>query len=87
MGNKRTSITPNIDKLTKNGTYFDQAISSADGTVLNLNSIFNSLRPHKTGLRAINLILTNTNYVTQLRDHGYHVFGLVPKINILFCFD
>jgi len=80
FGNKRTSITPNIDKLTKNGTYFDQAISNADGTVLNLNSIFNSLRPHKTGLRAINLILTNTNYVTQLRDHGYHVFGLVPKL-------
>jgi len=79
FGNERTCITPNMDMLTKNGTYFDQAISSADGTVLNLNSIFNSLHPYKTGVRAINLILTNTNYITQLRDHGYHIFGLVPK--------
>ena len=52
FGNERTCLTPNIDMLTKNGTYFEQAVSSADGTMLNLNSIFNSLRPHKTGVRA-----------------------------------
>ena len=80
FGNERTCLTPNIDMLTKNGTYFEQAISSADGTMLNLNSIFNSLRPHKTGVRAKNLILTNMNYITQLRDYGYHISGLVPKL-------
>ena len=80
FGNERTCITPNIDMLTKNGTYFEQAVSSADGTMLNINSIFNSLRPHKTGVRAINLILKNTNYIKPLRDYGYHIFGLLPRL-------
>ena len=32
FGNTKTSLTPNIDNLIKNGIYFTQTISSADGT-------------------------------------------------------
>ena len=51
-GNDRSCKTPNIDSLIKNGIYFDQAISSADGTFLSINSTFNSLFPFVTGVRA-----------------------------------
>ncbi len=31
-GETKTAITPNLDKLLKNGTYFSQCVSSGDGT-------------------------------------------------------
>ena len=43
FNDNRTCITPNIDFLKNNGTSFSQAISSADGTILSLNSIINGL--------------------------------------------
>ena len=41
-GKDRSSKTPNIDSLIKNGVYFEQAISSADGTITSLNTVFSS---------------------------------------------
>ena len=41
-GNNRTGKTPNFDSLIQNGMYFKQAITSADGTIISLNTIFNS---------------------------------------------
>ena len=41
-GNNRTCKTPNIDSLVRKGMYFEQAISSADGTIISLNTIFSS---------------------------------------------
>ena len=52
MGVSKSSITPNIDKLIKNGTYFSQSITAADGTIISLNATFNSQFPFRTGTRA-----------------------------------
>ena len=41
-GNNRTCKTPNIDSLIRKGMYFEQASSSADGTIISLNTIFSS---------------------------------------------
>jgi len=41
-GNNRTCKTPNIDSLIKNGIFCEQAVSSADGTITSLNTIFTS---------------------------------------------
>ena len=41
-GNNRTCKTPNIDSLIQNGMYFEQAASSADGTIISLNTMFSS---------------------------------------------
>ena len=38
-GNKRKCVTPNLDGMIKNGTYFTQAISPADGTILSIKRI------------------------------------------------
>ena len=39
-GNNRTCKTPNIDSLIQKGMYFEQAASSADGTIISLNTMF-----------------------------------------------
>ncbi|MAR14806.1 MAG: hypothetical protein CL717_03840 [Chloroflexi bacterium] len=83
-GNTRKCITPNLDKMIKNGTYFTQAISPSDATTLSIRSIFTGLLPFKTGTiknEKINFvnnekILTITSI---LKKSGYQIFGKVPS--------
>lgn len=82
-GNTKTSKTPNLDSLIKKGTYFEQAISPADGTFLTLNSIFNSVFPFVTGVRTRKLVFTQSNYLANLKNFGYYIYGLVPKLTAL----
>tara|TARA_B100000949_G_scaffold130494_1_gene115030 strand:+ start:69 stop:1418 length:1350 start_codon:yes stop_codon:yes gene_type:complete len=81
---KKKSKMPNIDSLIKKGISFTNCFSSVDGTTISLNCIFNSLYPTKTGLRAKTLILKNNNFLNQLKENGYHIFGYIPKVS---CFD
>ncbi len=62
-GKFKTAKTPNFDKLMENGVYFEQAIASADATVLALNSIFNATFPFATGVRTWKIILTENNFL------------------------
>ena len=78
-GKTKTAITPNIDKLIKNGTYFSQCISSGDGTVISLNAVFNAQFPFRTGRRAETLILKDNNYFEILKKSGYEIYGLVTN--------
>ena len=67
MGVSKSSITPNIDKLIKNGTYFSQSITAADGTIISLNATFNSQFPFRTGTRSEKIILKDNNYFDILK--------------------
>ncbi len=58
-GKTKTAVTPNLDKLIKNGTYFSQCISCADGTILALNAMLSGIFPFRTGTRAETIILKN----------------------------
>ena len=78
-GPNKTSITSNLDALIKNGTYFNQAISSSDATILSLNSFFNSLYSYKIGNRTWKIILKENNNLEILKNNGYHIFGTIPK--------
>jgi len=80
FGANKTSFTPNIDSLIKNGIYFKQAFSCADGTTLTLNTILNSLFPFRTGIRAKRLFLTENNYLSFLKKSGYHIYGTAPRV-------
>ena len=51
FGSNKSSKTPNIDHLIKTGAYFEQEISSADGSPLSWASILTGLNPFKTGIR------------------------------------
>ncbi len=82
-GNTKTSKTQNLDSLIRKGTYFEQAISPADGTFLTLNSIFNSVFPFVTGVRTRKLVFTQSNYLMNLINFGYHLYGIVPQLTSL----
>jgi len=80
FGSMKTSKTPNIDSLIKKGAYFTQAISSVDGTILSLNSIFTGHFPFQTGIRAKKLLLKENNFLEIFKKNGYHICGLVPNL-------
>lgn len=82
-GNKKTSKTPNIDTLIKQGVYFEQAISSAYGTAISWASIFTGLHPTKTGVNSIaynKLHSSAYSYYNILKETGYHAYAKVPKV-------
>lgn len=79
-GEKKSSITPNIDKLIKNGTYFNQTISSGQSTIPSVSSIFTSLHPFESLVPDGNLFKISpkiTTYVDTLQDEGYKTFAIV----------
>ena len=77
---KNTKI-PNINHLVNRGISFTNCFTSVDGTTMSLNCIFNSLHPTKTGLRTKKVILTQNNFLTQLKNNGYHIFGHIPQVS------
>ena len=78
MGTSKSSITPNLDKLIKKGTYFSQSITAADGTIISLNATFSSQFPFRTGAKAEKIILQDDNYFDILKKSGYSIYGFVP---------
>ena len=83
FGNNKTSYTPNLDLLLKKGTYFEQAISSADGTFLTLSSLFNGLFPFVTNVRSNEVVLRKDNFLEIIKNNGYHIYGKIPDSILL----
>ena len=82
-GKNKSSLTPNFDSLLSQGTYFQQAISSADGTLLSWASLFTGLHTFKTGIRSEKLHKINSNiktYLQILKDEGYSFYGYLPTL-------
>jgi len=82
-GREKTSITPNIDSLISDGTYFTQAFSSAAATALAVSSLLTGLYPFHTGMGGKTydkLDSKISNYVKILKDNGYHTFSSAPQI-------
>ena len=80
FGKDKTSFTPNIDSLRKKGTYFTNAFTSVDGTLLSLSSIFHSRYPIKTPMARNKLTLQKNNLFDILIKNGYEINGLVPDL-------
>ena len=80
FGKDKTSLTPNIDSLRKKGTYFTNAFSSVDGTLLSLSAIFHSLYPIKTPKARLKLTLQKNNLFDILAKNSYEINGLVPDL-------
>lgn len=81
-GGKKTSVTPNIDKLIKNGIYFEQAISSGMGSTASVSSILTSLYPFEAQVQDGNLFKINPNirtFVDELKDKGYYTHAIIQK--------
>ena len=78
-GNNRTCKTPNIDSLIQNGMYFEQAVSSVDGTIVSLNTIFNSNFQVGNSARNKKIVLNENNLIDILKKKGYHIYGTLPN--------
>jgi len=83
-GNKKTSLTPNIDNLIKNGTYFNQTISSSDATLLSWAGLFTGKFPFKTGIRSLRfkkLDKSTPTYFSEFKNNGYHFYAFIPVLS------
>ena len=81
---KNNSDTPNIDSLIKNGTYFSQAISAADATILSWSSIFTGKFPFKTGIRSSKFNKLNPSIITLfdiLQQKNYAFYSYLPQLS------
>ncbi len=78
VGNNKSSLTPNIDKLIKNGIYFEQAISGSDGTAFSMESIFSSLYPFKTKIEndVILRLHSSPSYIKDIRENSYNTYAI-----------
>jgi len=78
-GNNRTCKTPNIDQLIRKGMYFEKASSSADGTIISLNTIFSSNFQVAHTSRYQKIVLNKNNLIDIFKKNGYHVYGIFPN--------
>ena len=81
-GNNRTCKTPNIDSLIKKGINCKQAVSSVDGTVNSLNTVFNGTFQVGDSVRNRNLIFNKNNFLDLLKNNGYNIYGVSPGFTL-----
>ena len=75
-----TAITPNINSLIKNGTYFSQTISSSDVTGICLGNIFTGMFSNKTGIKLRKFNPKIKTIFDILKDNGYNEYATVPDL-------
>ena len=82
-GNKKTSVTPNIDALIENGTYFAQNIASAPSTIQSMSSILAGLYPFECVMKQEKFFVvdhTIDNYIKNLEQNNYNCYATTPKL-------
>lgn len=83
FGDKKTSVTPNIDSLIQNGTYFEQTVTSGQGTIPCVASLFTSLYPFECLVQDGNLSKLNSNIETHIkhfRNNGYDTHATFQEV-------
>lgn len=89
-GKTKTSITPNLDSLLSQGTYFQQAISVASTTVPSISGIFTGLYPSNCVTKQDNVIQIKPNlpnFLQRLEEFGYQTYAELPEIVSLSGFN
>lgn len=90
FGKKKTSITPNIDKIVKNGVLFSNVVSSAQSSIPAVSSIFTGKYPFSTLKledKVYNLKKDCITFIQKLKDENYQVHATIPKILTLMNLD
>ena len=80
-GKEKSSLTPNLNSLISQGTYFKQAISTTDQTGLSLGSLFTSLYPFKSGITYFNFDHDIPNLFDILKYEKYELNSFVPDLS------
>ena len=84
FGDTKNIKNPAIQNIIKNGSYFSNTISSADGTILSWSSIFTGKFPFKTGIRSskFNRLSSNTDtFFDILQKKDYNFYSYLPKLS------
>jgi len=79
FGKNKSSVTPNLDSLVRNGTCFRQAICSADQTGLSLGSLFTSLYPFKSGISYFQVDHNAPNFFQLLQNNCQSVWHYLNR--------
>jgi len=79
QGEKKTAITPNIDKLIKNGFNFSNTISSTDGTYASLGSLFTGKNPYNHNVSWFKNHLNTTKSLEEIKKNGIKLYGTFPN--------
>jgi arylsulfatase A-like enzyme len=74
----RKTKTPNLDSLVKKGTYFSQAISTADQTGTSLATLFTGIFPTTSGKSQFNFTSEVPTYFDILKQNGYQMNSFIP---------
>ena len=80
----KTSVTPYIDSLIKNGAYFTQAISSSDGTYTSLGSLFTGQYPFNNNIDWFHNHSKTTKLFDKLSENGYDTYATVPNLQFFY---
>ena len=79
FGKNKSSITTNIDFLINSGAYFQQAISSIDGTVSSLGCIFTAKYPFKTNIAWSKNHNKALGFFKSIKSYGYSKYLAAPN--------
>lgn len=79
FGKDKTSLTPHIDSLIKNGIYFTQAISPSDGTYTSLGSLFTGQYPFNNNIDWFHNHSKAAKLFDFLAENDYHTYATVPN--------
>ena len=80
-GEKKTSVTPNIDSLIENGTYFSQTITHGQSTIPCMSSILTGLYPFESMSQNEDIFVINPN---SKASFALYIFP-VSIISFAFC--
>ncbi len=77
-GNNKSSLTPNFDRLIKNGTYCSQTISTSDATGLSIGSLITAIYPFKTGITHYSYNPEIKTFFQIFKDNKYNIYATIP---------
>ena len=81
-GVNKTSITPNLDSLLYEGTFFSHAISSSDGTRTCVGSMLTAQYPFQSGVNTFHNHKKTTKFFKLFKKNGYSLAATVPDVDL-----
>lgn len=82
-GERKTSLTPNLDKLLDKGILFSTTVSSAPSSIPAISSILTGRYPFSTlylEKDIYNLKKDTPTFIHELKNNGYQTHATIPKI-------
>ena len=83
FGERKTSITPNIDKLIQQGVFFSQTVSSASSSLPAISSLLTGnypFRSFKQSEKKSEIVDASMYFLKELKNKKYDLHGFIPKI-------